>query len=251
MPETEDTNPEGTDETQTPADRDTSFDEVAEPRETDDAIAYDNTGQPDLNVAEANELEINEHGTITGTAPVRNLTGTGTQDLEEGDTDVDPALYVGTRSWNSETISTTYVKKFTIRRADWEAFQADETYERDQHNANITGTRLAALQTGLVPVENSGSFVGTEDLPEDNLSLVYQVEVVPNNDDAPQTYVNPRDVEKGLDLSEPAWAPLTSGESRRDPDLQDHNDPEAQPQRPEPLHISDIEAERNRELNNG
>lgn len=244
MPETEDTNPEGTDETQTPVDNDTSFDEVAEPREVDPATPYDNTGQPDLNTAELHELEVNQHNTIVGTAPVRNLVGTEPPTEEEG-TDVDPALYVATRSWNSDEISTTYTKKFTIREVDWESFRADETYERDQHNANITGTRLAALQTGLVPVEDSGSFVGTEDLPEGNLALVYQVQVVPNNDFAPQTYVNPNDVAKGQDLSDPGWAPITVA----DPDEQEINDPEAEFTHPEPLHITDIEAERNRELN--
>jgi hypothetical protein len=196
-------------------------------------------GQPNKNIAEKDTLEVNEHSTITGTAP------TGNSDAEYQD--VDPALYVGSRSWNSEQVSTTYTKKFTARAVDWESIQADADYEQAQHNANITGTRLAALQTGLTPVEDSGSFVGVEELPENNVALVYKVDVVPNNDDAPQTYVNPNDVAKANDLSEPGWAPTTTGESRSDPDLQAHNEEDATWSQPEPVHLTDIEAKRQTE----
>jgi hypothetical protein len=180
-------------------------------------------------------LEVNEHGTLAGTAPV------GRSDGEYED--VDPALYVSTRTPDSETVSKTYTKKFIARAVDWESIQAGgEEYEAAQHNANITATRAAALQSGLVPVEDSGTFFDVEKLPEASVALVYTVQVVPNNDDAPQTYVNPNDVLKAQDPSEPGWAPQTTGESRRDPGLQARNDPDAKWTQPEPVHVTDIEA---------
>jgi hypothetical protein len=195
----------------------------------------ENLGQPDLNTAEINELEVNEHNTVTGTAPVGHSLG-GPDAVE----DVDHDLYAATRSANSTQITARYVKKYTIRRVDWEGVQADEEYEQAQHNANVTATRNSALHSGLMPLGDGGEFTGTEDLDEDTIALVYQVEVVPNNDDADRIYVNPVDHRKGEDLTEPGWQPPVAA----DPTEQQFNDPDATWSQPEPVHITDILAEK-------
>jgi hypothetical protein len=101
-----------------------------------------------------------------------------------------------------------------------------------------------------MPLGTSGEFVGTEDLDEDSIVLVYRVDVVPNNDDATQVYVNVRDQEKGEDLSEPGWAPPTlRGDEAED---QQVNDPDASWTQPEPVHAWDIQAKKDSEtVDNG
>src|SRR5215207_5293594 len=89
--------------------------------EQNDELDDDNQGQPDQNVVEANELEVNEHNTITGTAPTGNI---GPDAVE----DVDHELYAATRSLNSNQVSQTFVRKYTVRRVDWDSVNADETF---------------------------------------------------------------------------------------------------------------------------
>ena len=204
--------------------------EQAENEQNDEGA--DSSPGPDQNVAEANELEVNEHNTVTGTAPTGNI---GPDAVE----DVDHELYAATRSLNSNQVSQTFVRKYTVRRIDWDSVNADETFAADQHNANVTAARNAALAAGLMPVWDSGSFVGTEDMDEDSLALVYEIDVVPNNDDAAQIYVNPRDMEKAADLTNPGWAPVTVP----NPDEQEVNNPDATWTQPEPVHFTDQQPE--------